>query len=81
MKIFSVIIFITLSIMFLIYVGIIFYQKIKIIRKYKTDVKKLKGTDFTTKEKYTVVKLFDYVEQQKQKEIQEQEKKKQEVKK
>lgn len=68
MKIFSVIIFIVISVMFLIYLGIVFYQRIKIIRKYRSKVKELKGTDFTKNEKYTVVKLFDYIDQQKQKE-------------
>lgn len=73
MKIFSIIIFIVISVMFLIYLSIVFYQRIKIIYKYRSKVKELKGTDFTKNEKYTVVKLFDYIDQQNKKEQEQEE--------
>lgn len=64
MQVFSVILFILLSVILFIYACLSTYLKIKQNRKYRNKVKDLKGTDFNKKEKYSFVKMMSYLESQ-----------------
>lgn len=65
MQVFSVVLFIILSVALLIYVCLSTYLKIKQNLKYRDKVKVLKGTDFSKKEKYSFVKMMTFLESQK----------------